>query len=310
MRLGISESNYIIISPVKDEQAYVRRTIESVISQTLRPTIWLIVDDGSSDETPHIINEYSSKYPWIKILTLNRRGVRKIPAEIRAFNEGYKLVEDEAFDFIIKLDCDLSFNPDYFERLLERFNRDKLLGIASGVYLEQKRNAWVPVKMPDYHTTGASKVVRAKCFKDIGGFVNERGWDTLDEIRAQMKGWKTCHFPDLEMYHLKNEGSGLGYLSVNAMHGEIYYLVGGSKPFFCLKAVHRVMTGRPLFLGGFSMAYGYLKAYLCRRDLVVTKEEADFYRKTLNKRIKDKMTTLIPIKPIKAAGKKILPGKG
>lgn len=285
--------NYIIVSPVKDEERYVEETLKSVVGQTMRPSKWIIVDDGSTDRTPEIVGDYYSKHSWIKLLRLDRRGKRVIPAEIRAFNEGYKLVNDEPFDFIVKLDCDLSLESRYFERLLEEFKQDSRLGIASGVYLEQNRDKWVPVKMPDYHTSGASKMVRAECFRDIGGFVLERGWDTLDEIRAQMTGWHTRHFPSLEFRHLKNEGAGLGYLAANAMHGEIYYKTGGSVPFFTLKALDRFVTGRPFVLGGLMMVYGYLKARLLCVERVVTDEEANFYRRVLNQRIKQRLLAFL-----------------
>ena len=146
---------------------------------------------------------------------------------------GYDLVRNEAYDFIVKFDCDLDFAPDYFERLLRRFQEDPKLGIASVVYLENRNGKWKQVKMPPYHAAGQTKVVRAKCFADIGGFVVSRGWDTVDEIRAHAMGWNTRHFEDLFFYHLKAEGSGIGFLRTNEMHGEIFYLTGGGQLFFC-----------------------------------------------------------------------------
>lgn len=113
--------------------------------------------------------------------------------------------------------------------------------------------------MPDYHAAGASKVVRSECFRDIGGFANSCGWDTIDEIRAQMKGWRTGHFSDLEIHHLKNERCGIGYINTNARDGEIFYLMDGSKLFFCFRAAHRIATGRPIILGSLMIIYGYLK---------------------------------------------------
>lgn len=289
----MKEYRYVIISPVKDEQDYIEETLKSVTGQTVLPSKWLLVDDGSKDETPYIINQYCSKFHWIHRLRLNRNGVRHFPAEIQAFNKGFEMIKDEKFDFIVKLDCDLSFGPNYFEQLLSRFKEDRSLGIASGIYLEQKKNRWVPIKMPDYHTTGACKVVRAECFRDIGGFINSRGWDTIDEIRAQMKGWRTKHFSDLEIYHLRNEGSGIGHLKANAMHGEIYYTMKGGILFFCLKAAHRIATGRPMILSGFMMIYGYLKAMILRRKMLVTEEEARFYKNLLHNRIKNRVRPLL-----------------
>ena len=281
-----TKSKYVIISTAKDEENYIEDTIESVVNQTIRPATWVIVDDGSQDRTPEVVSKYCEEYNWIKLVRIER-GPQRQPgsAVINAFNQGCKLIKDEDFEFIVKLDCDLRFDPYYFEQLFLKFHQDERLGIASGIYLENRGKAWIPVKMPDYHVAGACKAVREKCFKEIGGFISSRGWDTVDEIKAQMMGWRTSHFTDLQMYHLKNEGSGTGQLRTNAMLGEIFYLTGGSKLFFVLKVLHRLIVGKPFIGGGLLMAFGYLKPMIQRKKLLVSHEEAIFYRNLLNKRI-------------------------
>ena len=137
---------------------------------------------------------------------------------------------------IVKLDGDLSFGPEYFATLLGRFASDERLGIASGIYREMNdQGAWIPIKMPSYHAFGACKVVRRRCFENIGGFLTSPGWDTVDEIRAHTMGWETRHFADLETRHHKREGSAMGSLSTNAFHGEIYYVTGGGPLFLVLQ---------------------------------------------------------------------------
>lgn len=280
---------YIIVSPVKDEQKYLEATIQSVVSQTVRPAQWVIVDDGSEDGTSDSLNEYCEKYDWIKVIRVNR-GVNRQPgsAVIGAFNKGFELIKDDDFEFIVKLDCDLRFEPDYFEKLLLKFENDTNLGIASGIYLEDCGEGFMPVEMPDYHAAGASKVLRHQCFKEIGGFTPARGWDTIDEIKAQTRGWKTSHFREIAFYHLKKEGSGIGNIRTNTMHGEIYYLTGGSKLFFMFKVAHRLIFGTPFVLGGIMMFIGYLKPLLNGKTLLVSDKEAQFYKKMLNKRITGK----------------------
>lgn len=286
MPQSITAPKYIIISPVKDEQKYLESTIHSVLNQTVKPLKWIIVDDGSQDETPNILNEYRRQCDWIKVLRLNKETKRQPgSAVIHAFNKGYELIKDENFDFIVKLDCDLRFGPDYFEKIFLKFEADDNLGIASGVYLENKGKGPLPVEMPDYHAAGASKIIRSQCFGAIGGFTSEKGWDTVDEIKAQSQGWKTGHFKEIFFYHLKNEGSGIGNIRTNKMHGEIYYLTGGSKLFFLLKLAHRIIFGFPFLLGGIMMFIGYLSPFLKGKDLLVNEKEAEFYRKLLNKRI-------------------------
>src|SRR5215471_7263336 len=217
-------SRYILISPVRNEAKYLRRTLDAVIAQTCKPVQWIIVDDSSDDGTTAILDEYASRVDWITVLKTQRTGERQPGSPvIRAFNAGYALVRNTDFDFVVKLDCDLDLPPDYFQQLVTRFQSDSRLGIASGVYLETKQDRWAVVKMPPYHAAGASKMIRRSCFEEIQGFIASPGWDTVDEIKAQVAGWTTSHFEDLHFYHLKPEGSGIGKLRTNLMHGEIYY---------------------------------------------------------------------------------------
>src|SRR5579872_822526 len=222
------ENKYIVISPVKDEERYIGTMVRSMLRQTLKPTQWIIVDDGSRDKSLQMITEATVGNKWIRIVRIDREAPRQPGASvIRAFIAGFELVKSTKFDFVVKLDCDLDLPPDYFERLVCKFNEDNVLGIASGQYLEDHGNKWTPISMPFYHASGASKMIRAQCFADIQGFVPARGWDTLDQIRAQLHGWKTRHFPEIQFRHLKPEGTGIGFIRTNVMHGEIFYLTGG-----------------------------------------------------------------------------------
>jgi poly-beta-1,6-N-acetyl-D-glucosamine synthase len=277
---------YILVSAVKDEEQYVETTLRAVVKQTVRPGRWMIVDDGSTDRTTEIIRSYERQFPWITVLRLNHQGARQPGSPvINAFNAGYELIRNSSFDFIVKFDCDLDLPADYFEKLIDRFQSDERLGIASGVYLEHGSKNWQPIPMPDYHAAGAAKMIRARCFNEIGGFVASRGWDTVDEIKAQAMGWRTGHFEDLEFHHLKNEGSGIGSIRTNRMHGEVYYLTGGSKLFFLFKIVHRCAVGKPPLLGGLAMLGGYLKTWAKREPRLVTEEEARAYQRLLDHRM-------------------------
>jgi glycosyltransferase involved in cell wall biosynthesis len=284
-RLG----SYVIVSPVKDEERFVRETLESVTRQTVLPQHWIIVDDGSRDRTAHIVAEYAARFDWITLVRTPGGERQPGSAVIRAFQYGLEYLRDERYGFIVKLDCDLRLPICYFERLLSRFELDPKLGIASGVYQEEKNANVHLVKMPSYHAAGASKMMRAKCFEEIGGFVPERGWDTLDEIRAQTRGWRTCHFDDLVMDHLKPEGTGIGHLRTNAMHGEIFYKIGGGTFFFLGKAAARALHGRPPVIGGAAMLYGFFSARFKGQKRLVSSEEARHYRALLNQRIFDGM---------------------
>ena len=282
-----NSTKYVIVSPVKDEERYVELTIKSVSSQTAKPLLWIIVDDGSKDRTLEIVQRYLATNSFIRLERNPQAGERKLAfAEVRAFNWGHGRIGPVDYDFIVKLDCDLSFDADYFEKLLKQFARDDRLGIASGVYLEQDDSGvWHEVLMPAYHAAGASKVIRKACFEQIGGFIPAPGWDTVDEIRAISRGWTTTHFRDLRVKHHKREGSSVGSITTNLMQGEAYYRSGGSKLFFIFKLAHR-LTCKPYLLGALAQAWGYLKAMLGRKPLLVSDDEARHYRGLLLGRLK------------------------
>lgn len=277
---------YLIVSPVKDEERYVERTLQSLTAQTLSPVRWIIVDDGSADSTPDLLRKYARDHDWIQIVTRDKRGARQPgSAVMHAFYHGLEQADGVAYDYLVKLDCDLELPWDYFESLLARFEQNPRLGIASGVYLEEGPRGWRAIGMPAYHAAGASKVMRAKCFAEMGGFVRERGWDTVDEVRAQVKGWETTHFPDVQFRHLKPEGSGIGNLRTNVMHGDVYFLTGGGLLFLLLKVTHRMVSGSPPLAGGLAMLYGYLRSWVSGRERLVDRVEARHYRRLLNRRL-------------------------
>lgn len=278
--------NYIIITPTRNEASYFSETVRSIINQTIRPLVWVIVDDGSTDITGEIADAAAQAHSWIRVVHRKDRGFRKQGGGvIEAFYEGYEKIRTEPWDFIVKLDGDLSFGEEYFEMILKRFDEIPRLGIGSGIYCELKdKSTWKNIVMPQYHAAGCCKVLRRQCFEQISGFIPSRGWDTVDEIRAMHNGWMTGHFTDLKMKHLKPEGSGIGTLRTSSMHGEIYYLTGGSKVFFMLKVIHRFKS-RPFVIGAVALAWGYLKTMLTRHDLLVTKDEARCYKRLLRSRI-------------------------
>jgi hypothetical protein len=153
------------------------------------------------------------------------------------------------------------------------------------VYFETDvTGAWKRVDMPAYHAFGASKAVRRRCFDAIGGFPAAAGWDTVDEIRAMARGWKTRHFVELETRHHKREGSAIGQHRTSRMHGEIFYATGGDPLFFALKVLRRAID-RPLVTGAAALAYGYLRAALMRAPRLVTTDEAGLFRRLLRQRM-------------------------
>ncbi len=283
--LTISNSRYVVVTPVRDEAPHIADMIKSVLEQSKKPDRWIIVDDGSTDQTADIIATHTQGIDWITVLKTKSTQRNLGSAEIIAFNRGINEIQIIDFDFFVKLDGDVKLEPNYFQEILGRMVLDPKWGITSGVYCENHDGSWITIKMPSYHAAGASKVIRRECYKAIDGFVAKKGWDTLDEIRAGLNGWQTGHFDDIIFTHLKPEGIAMGKLSTHRFHGEIYYQTGGGGLFLFVKALHRMLFSKPLLIGGMTLILGYLVPLCTGKPRLVNNEEAHFYKKMLNKRL-------------------------
>lgn len=256
-----SASRYVAVSPVRDEEAYLKFTIECMIAQTHRPAEWIIVNDGSTDSTGQIIDEYSERYPWIRAIHRSNRGFRKSGGGVvEAFNDGYAALRTTAWDFIVKLDGDVSFEPGYFEKCLKNFDDDSSLGIGGGVicYLENGTKIFEPG--PIFHVRGASKIYRRACWDAIGGFWPAPGWDTMDEVKANMLGWSTRSFEDLHLQHHRYTGAADGIWGGLVKNGRANYICG-YHPMFMLAKCFRRLWQKPYLIGSIALLYGFLSGY-------------------------------------------------
>lgn len=257
---------YVVISPGRNEAAYMRRTLDSVIAQTLRPALWVIVDDGSTDESPEILADYAARHDWIRVIRREDRGHRAVgPGVIEAFYAGWKTVDPSAFTYLCKLDLDLVLPPRYFEGLIERMEADPRLGSCSGKAWyrdEGGRRVWE--RMGNEMSVGASKFYRRACFEQIGGFVREVMWDGLDCHMARWHGWRVCAFPDEELAfeHLRPMGSSqAGILTGRRRHGAGQWFMGSDPLYFTATALWK-MTHPPYVTGGLASLAGYFGAWL------------------------------------------------
>jgi hypothetical protein len=183
---GTSGRRYCLITPCRDEAAYIRRTLETTTSQTVPPSLWIIVDDGSTDETPQILEEFARRHDYIRIIRREDRGKRAVgPGVIEAFYAGLEQIDIDAFDYICKFDGDLEMPPRYFERAMERMEADPYLGNFSGKLFERLPNGQLfEERTGDENAVGPAKFYRVACFKDIGGFVREVAPGVPEPARA------------------------------------------------------------------------------------------------------------------------------
>ena len=173
----------------------------------------MIVDDGSTDRTGDILDRYAAQYPWIRVIHRTNRGFRKSGGGVmEAFYDGYNALQCKDWDFIVKLDGDLSFPPEYFEKCFEYFDTDSELGIGGGEIHHDVSGTMKVEENPRFHVRGATKIYSKPCWEAIGGLWPAPGWDTIDEVKASMLGWKTYAFSDLNLLHHRFTGSEEGLL--------------------------------------------------------------------------------------------------
>jgi len=245
-----------------------RQTLDSMVSQTRRPTLWVIVDDGSTDDTPSILAEYAAQHDWIKVVPKPDRGHRAVgPGVIEAFYVGLEAVSSKDFDCICKLDLDLVLPPRYFEILLQRMEEDPRIGTCSGKPYIRRNGELVSEKKSDDMSVGMTKFWRRTCFEAIGGLVREVMWDAIDCHKARQLGWKAISWdePELRFEHLRPMGSSqTSIYTGKRRHGFGQYFMGTDPIYFTATAVFRSIEP-PFILGGLSMLQGYFGAML-RRD--------------------------------------------
>jgi poly-beta-1,6-N-acetyl-D-glucosamine synthase len=264
---------YVIVSPVRNEEEYIEKTIISVIKQTVQPAEYIIVDDGSTDSTGEIISRYTANYSRIRTIRRTTKPHSPGAGVVDAFYEGFEALKTKDWDFVIKLDGDLEFQPEYFETLLKEFDTNPRLGLASGVTYEPDKKGNLKIdSMPDDHVRGAAKMYRRKCWNDIGGLQRILGWDTIDELKAQVLGWETRSYKQLPIIHFKP----IGFKQTNVMKreikaGERQHYLGYLSLFAILRGFYR-MFKKPYIVAGALNLYGFTRSRIFRTEQIREKE--------------------------------------
>ncbi len=256
---------YLLVSPCRDEAEYIRRTLDSVAAQSVLPALWVVVDDGSTDETPAILAEYARRLPWLTVVRRGDRGKRAVgPGVIEAFYAGLEGVELQAFDYVCKLDMDLDLPPRYFELLMARMEANPRIGTCSGKpwFVHPVTKELVPEVCGDEMSVGMTKFYRVSCFREIGGFVRQVMWDGIDCHRARMLGWiaESVEEEPLRFIHLRPMGSsqkGIWTGRVRSGFGQ-YFM--GTDPFYFLAVAVSRLPKHPVGYGTVAMLWGYARS--------------------------------------------------
>jgi glycosyltransferase involved in cell wall biosynthesis len=258
---------YAVIAPCRDEGKFIRLTLESLAKQTIPPTLLVVVDDGSTDDTPTILEEYAAKMPYLRVVRREDRGVRSVgPGVIDAFYTGFDTIEIDEFDYVCKLDLDLDLPPRYFELLIQRMEAEPRLGTTSGKpYVKDPETGAIrPEVCGDEMSVGMTKFYRVTCFKEIGGFVRQVMWDGIDCHRCRMLGWlaESVDIEGLRFIHLRPMGSShRGIWTGRVRWGYGQYFMGTSPSYLIASAAFR-LAHYPYVLGSVAMLYGYAKSII------------------------------------------------
>lgn len=275
--------SYIAITPARDEESYLPGLVASMTAQTVAPKRWLIIDDGSVDRTGAIIDAAAREYQWIEARHMGRGGVRA-PGGESVLNRF--LVPDfwRTADIVFRLDADISFERDFAELLLEEFERDPHLGIASGTLYEPAGGQWREVVAPRFHTRGATKIYSRAYLDAAGSPCSGLGWDTIDEVKAAMLGFHTRSFAAIKARHHRPQGAAHGALHARLASGRAAYQAGYCPLFMAARACGHLL-GRPPVVGAMAMIAGFGEGYLRRQPRAASAEVIRFVRREQRRRL-------------------------
>ncbi|HEX3741002.1 MAG TPA: glycosyltransferase family 2 protein [Terriglobales bacterium] len=270
---------YVLITPARNEAAFIELTLRAVVSQTVLPLKWVVVSDGSTDGTDEMVQRYAREYHWIELLRMPQRTERHFAGKVHAFNAGYSKVKGINFEVVASLDADISFDKDYFSFLLQQLGNDPALGLVGTPFREASSHSYDYRFTSIEHVSGACQVFRRECFEDIGGYVPVRkGIDHIAVVTARMKGWKTRTFPERECFHHRAMGTAeAGKLAARFRIGENDYTIGNHPLWELFRTAYQT-TKKPYFFGGVAILFGYISAAVRREPRPVSPELVRFCR--------------------------------
>jgi len=279
---------YVLVTAAYNEEKFISKTIDSIISQTVRPKKWVIVSDGSTDQTDEIVCSYSRSHDFIQLHRICEEHLRNFAAQVNAINTGCGLLKDLEFDFIGNVDADVSFEPGYYERLLARFDEDASLGLAGG-YIQEESNGVFRSRAknsPD-SVAHAVQLFRRACFETVGGYMPlpYGGPDWVAEIIARKNGWGVRSFPELPVRHYRPTSSAGGIVRGRYRQGLMDYSLGSDPVFETMKCLSRIWT-KPYVIGTLARLSGYIWSSLQGRALAVPQDVAECLRAEQRARVR------------------------
>jgi glycosyltransferase involved in cell wall biosynthesis len=289
--------DYVLITPARNEEAYIEKTLKSVIAQTVRPKKWVIISDGSTDRTDEMVLQYASKHEWMEFIRLPVQRERNFAAKVHAFNAGYERVKSISYDIIGNVDADISFGEDFFEYLVGQFESNPDLGCAGTHYIEGDFHSFKDSYINVNHVNGQCQLFRRICFEEIGGYVPNRGGgiDWVAVTTARMKGWQTYSFAERTYTHYRAMGTAeSNILSSRYRYGRKDYFLGGHPLWEVFRGSFQ-MRKKPYVIGGLALLFGYFLAYILRIERPISKELMRFHRGEQMQRLRQLLSQKLKI---------------
>ena len=280
---------YVLVTAAHNEEGYIEKTIHSVMSQTIKPLKWVIVNDGSTDGTAGIVETYSRKADWIELYNMPKRAERHFAGKAIAFNKGCDRLSNLPYGLIGNLDADISFGPDYFEYLIDKFNKISELGVAGTHYVENGFHSFKDSYINVNHVNGQCQLFRRQCFEEIGGYVPIKGGgiDWIAVTTARMRGWKTYSFDGRVFFHHRVMGTAGSNVYISRYnYGKKDYFLGNHPLWELFRGVYQLIK-KPYVLGGMFLMSGYISAWAIREKRPISAEVIKFHRKEQLKRLKE-----------------------
>ncbi|CAM3309220.1 glycosyltransferase [Aequorivita lipolytica] len=280
--------NFYIVIPAHNEEAFIGKTLQSIVEQTILPKKIIVVNDASTDGTQKIINQFSEKHTFIESVFHNSKAIHKPGSKVvSAFYKGLENLDND-FDLIGKFDADIILPRNYFEKVLKLFNSDEKIGIAGGNLYVEKGNNWEFEAISEKtKVRGPIKLYRKKCFEEIGCLKKSIGWDTVDELLAQYHGWKIKTDTSLQVKHLKPTGK-VYSKSSKYKQGEAFYKMRYGF-WLTVIASAKLASKKKSFQFFIDCLKGFQKAKKSDLAYIVSKEEGAFIRKLRWDNIKRKV---------------------
>lgn len=285
--------DYVLITPARNEAQMIDATIRAVVAQTHPPARWIIVSDASTDATDEIVARHAAVTPWIELMRLGEREERNFAAKARVFMAGFQRLRQTPFHVIGNLDADITFEPDYFECLLAKFEADPKLGVAGTHYVEGEFHSFNDSYINAEHVNGGCQMFRRACFEEVGGYpaIKGGGIDWVAVTTARMKGWRTQSFADRIFHHHRAIGTAESNVLMSRFrYGRKDYFLGGHPLWQVCRGVFQ-MTKHPYVVGGLATLFGYLWSLLSRQPRPISDELVRFHQREQLQRLRQMLTT-------------------